>query len=154
VRSFNVATQHLDTLGKAADALKNGDIPAFNMVANAYEKQTGQKAPTDFNAVKRIVGDEIVKAIVGGQNALADRQDAADAVAAANSPEQLFGVIKQYKELMGGQLAGLEKQYESSTKKKDFRERFLTPEAKKEIGIVSPKQGNAVTRPPLSSFQN
>ena len=139
VKTFNVATNHLDSLQKVADALNNGDIPAFNAAGNYFAKQTGQPAPTDFNAVKKIVADEIVKAIVGGQNAVADREEAAKSIDAANSPAQLAGVIKQYKELMAGQLEGLQKQYEASTKKTDFRQRFLTPEAKANIDAIRPE---------------
>jgi hypothetical protein len=139
VKTFNVATNHLDSLQKVADALQNGDIPAFNAAGNYFAKQTGQPAPTDFNAVKKIVADEIVKAIVGGQNAVADREEAAKSIDAANSPAQLAGVIKQYKELMAGQLEGLQKQYESGTKKTDFRQRFLTPEAKANIDKIRPE---------------
>ena len=129
VRSFNVSLSHLDTLGQLADAMGNNDTTKINQVSNFFAKQTGQAAPTNFEAAKHIVADEVVKAIVGSGGALADREAAAKTIQAANSPAQLKGVIGTYKELMRGQLDGLQQQYEGSTGRKDF-DRFLSGTAK------------------------
>jgi hypothetical protein len=129
VRSFNVALSHLDTLGRLADALHNGDTQAFNKLGNAIAAQTGKAAPTSFEAVKHIVGDEIVKAVTGSAGALGDREAAAKTIDAANSPAQLKAVMDNYRELMRGQLDGLHQQYETSTGRKDF-DRFLSQSAK------------------------
>ena len=132
VRSFNVAIFHLDTLQKLSDALANGDTKAFNALAQQIAAQTGDPAPTDFNAARQIVGQEIVKAIVAGGGGVTERQEAAKQLSNANSPSQLANVIKTYKELMGGQLRGLSKQYEQSTGLKNFNE-FLYPETQREL---------------------
>jgi hypothetical protein len=128
VRSFNVGISHLDTLGHLADALGNKDTQAVNRVGNYFATQTGSPAPTNFNAAKKIVGDEIVKAIVGAGGGVHDREEAAKVIDAANSPEQLRGAINTYKELMVGQLGGLERQYQQGSNRNDF-ERFLSPQA-------------------------
>jgi len=132
VRSFNTAIDHLGTLGELADALNNHDLKIANSVANKIAEQTGNPAPTNFNAAKKIVGDEIVKAIVGSGGGVTDREEAAKTVDAANSPAQLRGVIATYEKLMAGQLHGLQKSYEESTGRKDF-DRFLTEGAKRKI---------------------
>lgn len=130
VRSFSVAISHLDTLQNLANALKNGDAQLINRLSNAWKEQTGQAAPTNFETAKQIVADEVVKAIVGsGSGALGDRESAAATIKRASSPEQLSGSISTYKELMNGQLKGLRRQYEETTKRKDF-DRFLSDEAK------------------------
>lgn len=129
VRSLSVAQNHLDTLEQAATALQNGDSPTFNKVANAIAYQTGKTAPSNFEAIKQIVGDEVVKAVVGSGGAVSDREHAAQTISAANSLPQLRGVIAQYKSLMGGQLDGLRRQYEQTTMRKDF-DRFLSDQAK------------------------
>jgi hypothetical protein len=128
VRSFNVGISHLDTLGQLADALGNKDTQSINRIGNYFATQTGNPAPTNFNAAKKIVGDEIVKAIVGAGGGVHDREEAAKVIDAANSPAQLKGAINTYKELMIGQLGGLEKQYNASTGRTDF-DRFLSPQA-------------------------
>lgn len=133
VRSLNVSIEHLNTLQSAADALKNGNIQVFNQLGNQIAAATGQTPPTNFDATKKIVADEIVKGIVGSGGGVADREEAARVISGANSPAQLAGVIKQYKELLGGQLKGLKQQYERTTQRKDFDDTFLTPEARREL---------------------
>lgn len=133
VRSFNVAVDHLSTLGDLADALNNGDLPAINKVSNIVAAQTGSTAPTNFDAAKRIVGQEVTKAIVGAQSGEREREAAAEAVQNANTPAQLKGVIQTYQKLMVGQLGGLKKQYEAGTKRDDF-ETMLTPTTKAMLG--------------------
>lgn len=128
VKSFNVALSHLDTLGQAATALNNGDVKGVNQIGNAISSWTGNTAPTDFNAVKGIVGDEVTKAILGSGGGVTDRQEAKATIDAANSPAQLQSVIQKYQSLMAGQLAGLRTQYESSTGRKDFESK-LEPRA-------------------------
>lgn len=130
--SINVSIAHLGTMGELASALGNGDIPAFNKLAQAVAEQTGQPAPVNFDAAKQIVSSEIVKAITAGGGALADRQEAEKAVRRANSPGQLAGVIKTQKELLAGQLNGLRLQYKNSTGLDDF-ETHLLPQTRTEL---------------------
>lgn len=142
VTSFNTSIAHLSTLGGLADALHNGDIPTVNRFAKAVAQETGNPAPTNFDAAKGIVGDEIVKAVVGAGGALGDRQKAQDSINRASSPQQLAGVIKTYKELMAGQLRSLKKTYESSVGLTDFDDKLL-PETMRELegGSAAPSGG-------------
>jgi hypothetical protein len=128
VRSFNVGLAHLDTLQQLANALDNGDYPAMNRVYNAIASQTGKAAPTNFGAAKKIVGDELVKAIVGAGGGVHDREEVAKKIDAANSPAQLKGAIQTVQELMVGQLGGLRQQYKTGTGRDDFN-KFLSPRA-------------------------
>jgi hypothetical protein len=137
VRSLNVAVSHLDTLERLGTELGNGNMQMVNKIGNEFAKQTGKTAPTNFDAAKQIVADEVVKAVVGAGGALADREEAARTINAAQSPKQLTDAIKTYKELMGGQLKGLKNQYEQSTGRKDF-ERLLNPETVGELNSGNP----------------
>lgn len=141
IRSLNVAVQHLDQLSTLADALDSGDVPLFNKVAVAYKQQTGNAAPSNFNAAKKVVADEIVKAIVGSGGGVADREEAANSINAAQSPAQLKGVIQTYQGLMTGQLNGIREQYKSATGRDNF-ETLLLPEtrAKLEAHSAQPTQ--------------
>ena len=76
MRSFDVGISHLNTLGGLADAMDNKDVKAVNSIANVIKEQFGVEAPSNFNTAKGIVGDEIVKAIVGSRGALGDREEA------------------------------------------------------------------------------
>lgn len=142
VRSLNVAIDHLGTLNELAGALNNGDLQAVNKIGNAVATQTGKPAPTNFNTAKSIVADEVVKAIVGAGGALADREQAASMINAASSPQQLQGAIQTYQKLLGGQLGGMQRQYEQGTGRKDF-DRFLSPATKSILGMDSPTGGGS-----------
>lgn len=149
VRSLNVAMDHLDTLSQLGDALRNGNVQSFNKVAQALAEQTGQPAPTSFDAAKKIVSDEVVKAIVGSGGGVSDREEASKAFDKVSSPAQLAGAINTAKRLMRGQLHGLEKQYQESTGRKDFNDRFLSDSARaldqSQAGAPLPGQGPAAT---------
>jgi hypothetical protein len=132
VRSFNVAVDHLGTLEKAVDALNNGDVQALNAAGNTIARWSGRAAPTDFKAVQGLVMDEVVKAVIGGAGALGDREEAHSTVSTSNSPQQLKSAINKYKDLMGGQLSGFQRQYEQSTGRKDF-DRFLSDDTKTQL---------------------
>ena len=81
-----------------------------------------------------IVGAEVSKAVIGSNNALADREELRRPLALSSSPEQLAGAIGAYKELMGGQLKGLKKQYEDTTGKKNFDTRIMETTRKALLG--------------------
>lgn len=124
IRSFDVAIDHLDTLQKYAKALDSGNIRAINAIRNAWLSETGSTLPTNVQAVTPIVGAEVSKAIIGSNNALADREELRKPLNNANSYEQIAGAAGAYKDLMAGQLKGLKKQYEDTTGKKDFDNRI------------------------------
>lgn len=132
IQSFNTLTTHLDLLGQMVTALGNGNNKAPNAIKNAWQEQTGQTMPTDFEGVKTIVGDELVKAILGSGGALGDREAAQKSLDRANSPAQLNSLIDKYQKLAGGQLEGFRKRYESTTGRKDF-DRYLLPSAKRQF---------------------
>lgn len=139
VRSFNVLVHHLGILEDVTTALDNRDTKLVNRLSQIYKEQTGNPAPTNFDAVKAIVGDELVKAILGGANALGDRQEIKAAIDRSNSPDQLLQAINQYKGLALGQLNGLEKQYRQATQRSDFND-LLLPTTRKalEAGAAAP----------------
>lgn len=140
VRSMNVAIDHLDTLKDAGNALQNGNLPLFNKITNEFAKNTGSPVVTDFNGIKSIVGSEVAKAVAGGNMALADREEIRKELDAANSPQQLAGVIKRMQQLLGGQLKGLKTQYEDAGLR-DF-DKKLTPRTKQVLGGIGEEKKN------------
>jgi hypothetical protein len=113
LKSINVVADHLKVLDSTIDALNNGDVKAFNQIGNAISTQMSVPAPTDFNAVKRIVADELAKAVIGGVGALGDRKSIDETINAASGPVALRSVINRYQQLMDGQRNGLSDQYKS-----------------------------------------
>jgi hypothetical protein len=113
IKAINVADDHLKVLNSTIDALQNGNVKAFNQLGNTIASQFGSPAPTDFNGVKAIVADELVKAILGGAGALGDRKTIQDTINSAMDPDALRSMIKRYQQLMDGQRTGLAEQYKS-----------------------------------------
>lgn len=149
IKSFNVGISHLNTLDGLVDAMANGDAPALNKIGNIYKTQTGQTAPNNFETARKVVGDEIVKAIVGAGGGVADREEAARTINAAGSPAQLKESIGVYKDLMNGQLGGLRQQYETATGKKDFDQRFLSADAN---AVANPAPAAASSSPDVDAL--
>jgi hypothetical protein len=145
VNAFNTAIDHLSTMDKLSDALQNNDIKAFNALGNTVARQTGQPAPTNFDAAKQIVTAEVIKAVVASGGGVTERQEAERNFAAANSPAQLKGVIDTYKQLLGGQLKSLNLQYENTTGRKDF-DKKLTPDAKTTLDKLRGTETPAATQ--------
>ena len=133
VGSYNTLVSHLGTLRNAAAALGNGDTRLFNAARQEWKLQTGDPAPTNFDGVRELVGDELVKAITGGAGALGDREAIKKTISSANSPEQLSALLGQYQELAAGQLKTFRRRYEAGTGLKDF-DKFLAPETQALFG--------------------
>jgi len=148
VKSFNVGLSHLDTLDELATALQNKDLKVINRIGNAWAAETGQSAPTSFDAARNIVGDEIVKAVTGSAGALGDREAAAATISKINSPQSLKDVIKTYKTLMVGQLTGLKQQFVSAGGKPESFDAKLSPETKK---FLATEKRTPATTPPATN---
>jgi len=138
VRSADVGIQHLGVLQEAADDLNNGQIPLKNRTVNFLKREFGiSTAPTNFEATKKIVADEITKFITGSAangGAVFDRKAMEDEVNSAMTPQALKGVMNKWVELMGGQIKGLKHEYEVNTRMGDFNEK-LDPATRKRLGI-------------------
>jgi hypothetical protein len=132
-RSLSVATDHLGQLSVAATAMQNHDTKVLNRIGNYFSQEFGGTSVPNFDAMKELVGDEVSKAVIGSAGAVADREPIKDAFAAANSPDQIQGVIQKYKGLMGGQLNGLRRQYQKSTGLNDFND-LVSPAARSQLG--------------------
>lgn len=130
VRSFNVGIAHLDTLDQLVDALNSGDVKRVNAASNLFKEEFGGTAPANFEAAKQVVGDEVLKAVIGAGGGVSDREKAQAVLNAARSPEQLKQVTETYRHLMTGQLTGLRQQYTSAnandpTRAERFDEKLL-----------------------------
>ncbi len=140
VRSLSVATDHLNQLLTAGTALNNKNFKAYNSAMNYLAQQFGSATVPSFDAMKELVGDEVAKAVIGGAGAEGDRDAIKQGFATASPQGSLQGVVAKYKGLMGGQLSGLRRQYQTSTGLNDFND-MLSPAAQSQLG------GSAKTGP-------
>jgi hypothetical protein len=100
----------------------------LNEAAQIYKENTGQTAPTNFDAAKRIIVGEVTNAITAGGGTQTERDAANADLNRANSLPQLMGTMQVYQSLLGGKLQGLAKQYGATTGRNDFYDRFINPE--------------------------
>ena len=150
-KSANVAVQHLGLLGDLVGALGNGNVPRINAAKQKYAEETGSPAPSNFDFAKQIVGDEVAKFVIGGNFTEADRKGLQEQLSRAKSPQQLEGVIKTAIGLMHGQIVGLRQQYNTSTYRDDFDDRYLSPQTRSYLGIPTGPDPNAVGAPGAGS---
>src|ERR1041384_1154049 len=73
IEAMNTALGHLGELHDATEALKNGDLPILNRIANRYGEATGKDAPTVFKTIVHRVGPEIAKAYIAGGGTAEER---------------------------------------------------------------------------------
>lgn len=150
-RALNVAISHLGYFDQLIDSAANEDSRTFNKISNEFKKEFGlSEAPTNLQAAKLIVGNEVAKAILRGEGSEKEREAFQKSLSEANTPTALKGVIKTYQGLLGGQLTGLETQYKVGGGSKNFRKDFLSKETQRVLGPLADTAngGGGQTKPP------
>jgi hypothetical protein len=113
ITAYNTANDHLDLLGKAMDALQNGDVQGLNQLNNSFKQQFGSAAPTNVNAVKAMLAGELanVAKVTGATDQEIKVQQ--DNINRAASPEQIKGFIDTNHDLMDQKAYEMYQQYQS-----------------------------------------
>jgi hypothetical protein len=110
----NAAIDHLDTLRTYSAALANNDINTINEIKQRIQQELGFDPPTNFDAAKQIVGNEVIRAITTTGGGVYDRQEISGVLNRARSPQQLVGIIDVYQRLIAAQTLSRQRQYEVS----------------------------------------
>lgn len=132
-RSLNVSVSHLQSLRDLGAALDNGDVKLVNAAKQRFAEEFGVPAPTNFDAAKSIVADEVAKGVIGGASAQSDRETLAASLRKSGSPATINGAIDTFQGLLGGQLKGLRDQYKRTTGSTDFDDEFLSDTTRKTL---------------------
>ena len=135
--ALDTAIHHFDALGKAVDALNNGDTVALNAVGNYMSKQFGDPAVTNFDTVKTLAADEFTKVAAGVTSGEGEREKMQSLFQAANSPQQLRQAIHQAQVLMAGKVQGLDTAYKGVYGPNRSVMEQVSPETKSVIGNAS-----------------
>ena len=146
ITAANTAINHMDTIARYGADLNNADVRIANAAKQGVAAALGKGAPTTFDALRDIVGAEVVKAVVANGGTLTERKAAADKFSKASSPEQLAGVIKGYQELLSGRLVNTKLRYENDTGLKDFDTK-LAPATRRAISGEAATPAAAATTP-------
>lgn len=105
------ALGHMEVLKEAYNAMTNGDLRAINAIANKYKVQTGSAPEAVFNALKHVIGAEIMKAIVPGGGGVVERQDIGETLIREASNDQFMGTMAGYEDVMKEQYDNMHQDY-------------------------------------------
>jgi len=105
-----VASNHLDLLAQAGEALKNNNIQLLNSIAQKYGVETGAKPAVVFRAIGQKLNEEVEKVTAGGTPQVAALKEAHENLNVAESPEQIKGVVNAYVGLMNGRTSEIDAQ--------------------------------------------
>lgn len=152
VRALNNAIAHMDVLSELTDALENKDVKRINYLGNLWSQETGKPAPTNFNAAKGIVTEEIGKAVLPGGGIGQERLEIAANADKSQSGPVLKGVMKTWKRLLSGQMLGLKRQYKQATGLDNFEE-MMSPQALRELEQQGPPPSDGAAPPQWNPSQ-
>lgn len=133
VRSAGAVLAHMDILDSYIGALGNHNLRAANAAAQLFKQQTGKTAPTNFDAQKTIVTDELTRYLIARGGGVSDREEMKKQVDKASSPAQLRGVINTWKNDIVGQLDA-QRQQALGFKAEGQFDRQLTPQVRQLLG--------------------
>ena len=113
--AINTAIGHLDSFDKAAQALGNGGIPAFNAIYNKVVPQVGGTDTAGkirtFEQAKEAVSNELMRVFRGVGASSSDTAKWAETLNASDSPQALRAAVKSAVDLLESRIGALSEQY-------------------------------------------
>jgi hypothetical protein len=110
--AINTLSHHLVPFAEAASALDNNDTQALNKLKNYFSRELGSEVPTNFEALRHLVSDEIANTFKTTGATDSTIKNAADTVYAAQSPGQLLGALKRLARLAEGRIRAIGNKYD------------------------------------------
>lgn len=111
IKALNTAIGHIGQLDQAINNLGNNRFPLNNAIANWIGNQTGDPRVKQFETDRNAVVAETVRVFRGGVGSAADIKEWTEKLNAADSPEQLHGVVSELAGLLDSRLQAVGDQY-------------------------------------------
>lgn len=145
INAINTAMGHVGVLGDAIDALSNNDVRLLNKVANRLGVEVGNTPVTTFNTIVHRVGPELSKAYIGAGGSAGERGSDEKDFDPNLGPGQLKANVAITAQLLRSKISSLENQWDQNAAPgvESFQERFIMPEAKRQLDKWSPESGGA-----------
>lgn len=147
ITALNTVIGHLNTFSKAADALDNTNLPAYNSIANWVSSNSGDPRVKQFENTRKAVADELTRVWRGTGGAEGDIQAWLNTMSAAGSPAQLHGVIKNIGDLLESRINALQDQYKRGMGTTEQPMQFLTREARTTLDRLEQKTSGVEVQP-------
>jgi hypothetical protein len=125
------ALGHMAVLREAYNAMNNGDLKTINEIANRYKVQTGSAPEAVFDAIKGVIGAEVMKSIVPGGGGVVEREDVRETLSRGYSNDQFMGTLGGYESLMKEQYDNMHQDYRRMGLPEAQWPTYLTHEQKK-----------------------
>ena len=124
--AIEVARQHMSTLLEAGEALKNDPVKAVNFLKNWVSDQFGGVAPNDFEGIKQLVANEIIKGTLPSGGGVQEREKFAQRLSASTTPAAFIEQLKTVDKLMNAQVDRYRNVYVQSGlgSEEDFNRRY------------------------------
>jgi len=94
--SFNAAVGHLGQLYEISQQLQNGQVPAWNEIANALSQQTGKAVKPNYEAIRAVLVGEAGRLFKQAAPDVKEMEEINKSLSSASSPEQFKGVTSAY----------------------------------------------------------
>lgn len=149
VRSHITASNSIQDVKQAFDALQNGNVPLFNEIRNSFRTNTGVDLPINAKTGAMLLGPEIIKSIIPGGGGVTERLEAQHLMGVNLSPAQQKAVFKTLEDFQGNSLKALETDWTRAKLPKDqFRERVLggSPAAQELYDAATKHQNETAAR--------
>ena len=129
ITAINTALKHIQHLAHKAEALDNfgGIGTPLNKPLNAISETFGDKRVPEFLEARNAVASELTRVFRGTGGNVHDLEEWEKTIHAAQSPEQLRGVIGGAFELLNGRLHAISDEYTAGMGKSSDPYQFLTP---------------------------
>jgi hypothetical protein len=118
------AINHLGLLDQYGKALDSGDMKTANAVSNKLSQEFGGTAISGYNSIAPIVASEVSGALVKGGGGVEERAEKARELGSQLSSPQRTAATQGMRDLLKAQYGNYSKNYEKTTRRKDFQEMF------------------------------
>ena len=126
---------HLNSVADAASKLPNGELPAFNAATNEFLNQTGDPRVKQFNTEIHALQGEAGKMFRAGVVTDQEMRELSSNISAANSPEQMRGVLDSFRTLVQGRVNSLDSRGQQVMGKAWNPDKYsvITPDTRKQL---------------------
>lgn len=126
---------HLNSVADAASNLPNGELPAFNAATNEFLNQTGDPRVKQFNTEIHALQGEAGKMFRAGVVTDQEMRELSSNISAANSPEQMRGVLDSFRTLVQGRVNSLDSRGQQIMGKAWNPDKYsvITPDTRKQL---------------------
>lgn len=145
ITALDQALNHMGTLSKLSDAIKNGDIPLANSIGNSWAKQTGKPEPGNYQVAQQAVATELMR-VFRQVNASEQETKAWEASFPMNgSPAQIKGALAQGAKLLEGRVNAINNRWNNGMDVTTGYPKLMSPQAKSALDTLTAQGSTPAT---------